>query len=343
MLLAVILYAKTLTEGRPTAWALQDASGYAVWALLALILYPLVGATPLTLKSWAKRLPVLLLIWHLGSAFAHTTEQIVHQGLVHDEARQRSVGEVISREIPRQLTRPQFRHFADFCGLLAVCIILVQIRSSRAREIEHSKLTSQLADARLNALRAQMQPHFLFNTLNTVATLVTTDSKAAIEVLAHLSDLLRNAATTDEGHFTTIKEEFELTRKYITIMQHRFGDRVRVSIECDASIEPALIPLLSLQPLVENAYKHGVGPRSTGGTIEVKGNISGDHIQISVCDDGLGQEANANENGQGMALKNIQDRMDHLYEKQGSLTFRYREEGGFCAIISVPFMLTETI
>ena len=341
VLLTIILYAKTVTEGRPTTWALQDASEYAVWALIALVLYPLIASTPFTWIAWAKRLPLLLLIWHLGGAFAHTAEQIVHQGIIHDGTRQRSVGEVLRRVIPRQLTSPQFRHFADFGGLLAICIILVQIRNSRAREVEHSQLMSQLADARLNALRAQMQPHFLFNTLNTVATLVTTDSKAAIEVLAHLSELLRKAATTEEGHFTTIKEEFDLTRKYVAIMQHRFGDRVRVHMDCDPAIESALIPLLSLQPLVENAYQHGVGPRSTGGTIAIKGEITDDRIQISVCDDGVGEKAGMSEPGHGMALKNIQDRMDHLYEKRGSLTVQYREEGGFCAVLSIPFLRSE--
>ena len=126
VLLSIILYARTVAGGRPTAWALQDAGEYAVWALIALFLYPLVAATPFTLKAWAKRLPVLLIIWHLGGAFAHTAEQVVHQGMIHDGTRQRSVGEVISRELPRQLTGHQFMHLADFFGLLAICIVLVQ-------------------------------------------------------------------------------------------------------------------------------------------------------------------------------------------------------------------------
>lgn len=341
LLLAIILYARTVADGRPIIWVVQDASEYAIWALIALFLYPVVAATPFRLMAWLKLLPVLVLTWHLGGALAHTTRDVVHQSVVHDASRQRSAGAVLRHELPRQLFGSQFKHLADFTGLLAICIIIALIRNTRARELEHSKLTSQLADARLNALKAQMQPHFLFNTLNTVATLVTTDSKRAIEVLAHLSELLRHAATSEEGHFTTIKEEFDLTRKYVSIMQHRFGDRVTVNIACDEEIAPALVPMLTLQPLVENAYQHGVGPRSEGGTIDIKGERLGEGVRITVCDDGLGKQAGGSASGQRVALKNIEDRLAQLYEEGGTLSLEYGEEDGCCAVITIPFLLSE--
>ncbi|MFK7847658.1 MAG: sensor histidine kinase [Rhodothermales bacterium] len=336
-LLSLILYAKTVAEGRPTIWALQDASEYAVWAFIAYFLYPLISATPFTLKAWGKLLPLLIFVWHIGGAFAHVAEEVVHQRLVHDEGRRHSVAEVVQREMPKQLVSHQFRHIADFLGVLSLCIILALIRNSRAREIEHSKLMTQLADARLSSLQAQMHPHFLFNTLNTVATLVSTDSKAAVEVLSHLSELLRRAAISDGSHFTTVKEEFILIRKYATIMQYRFGDRVSINIDYDAQLDQTLIPILTLQPLVENAYQHGVGPRSSGGNIDVKGVLSDHNVLITVCDDGLGKKAKASKGGQGMALKNIRDRLHHLYKGKGSLTTEFKETGGYCATITLPY------
>lgn len=336
-LLSIILYAKTVAEGRPTIWALQDASEYAVWAFILYFLFPLISATPFTLKAWAKRLPLLVFVWHIGGAFAHVADEVVHQRLVHDEGRRHSVLEVLKREVPKQLTSDQFRHLADFFGVLSLCIILALIRNSRAREIEHSKLMTQLADARLSSLQAQMHPHFLFNTLNTVATLVTTDSKAAVEVLSHLGELLRRAAISDGSHFTTVKEEFSLIQKYATIMQYRFGDRVSINIHCDPQLDQTLIPLLTLQPLIENAYQHGVGPRSSGGKIDVEGVLSDHTVLITVCDDGLGKDAIASKEGQGMALNNIRDRLHHLYDGKGSLTTEFRENGGYCATIAFPF------
>ncbi len=341
MLLTLLLIAKTTAEGRPQLWVLQDASEYAIWAIVALFLYPIIAATPLTLKAWLKLIPILLLIWQLGGALAHTAEQVVHQSFVHENARQRSAIDVLRREIYHQITLPQFRHLADFLGLFAICLFIVMIQNSREREIERSKLMTQLADAKLNALRAQMHPHFLFNTLNTVATLATTNSQEAVEVLAQLSDLLRRASAADDSHFTTIREEFNLLRSYVNIMQHRFGDRVTLEINYTPDIEQVLIPVLTLQPLVENAYNHGVGPRLSGGTIQVQGRNAGNHIVLTVSDDGLGKDAGNLEKGQGMALDNIRDRLQHLYAGSANLQTSYPETGVFTVFLTLPFITSE--
>jgi two-component system LytT family sensor kinase len=142
----------------------------------------------------------------------------------------------------------------------------------------------------------------------------------------------------DDGHFTTVKDEFTFLRSYVDIMQHRFGDRVSVKIDCDSDVESMSIPVLILQPLVENAYVHGVGPRSTGGTIEVTGVLEGNCIKLIVSDNGVGEDS-VDGNDKGIALDNLRSRLSHLYGGRESLATSSRPGGGFRAVILLPILL----
>ena len=340
-LLVTVLVTESFVDDRPLEWAIEDASGYLVWALAALLVYPLVNSTRPTAMAWVVRLPLLIVIWHLGGAVVETVEEAVHESWVHERtssSRRSSAIGVARREFPWQLATLQFAQLINFVALVILCTTASLIRRSREREIERGHLLTQLTDARLTALRAQMQPHFLFNTLNTVATLSATNSKAAIEVLAQLSSLLRRSAAVDDGHFTTVKDEFTFLRSYVDIMQHRFGDRVSVKIDCDSDIESMSIPVLTLQPLVENAYVHGVGPRSTGGTIEVTGVLEGNCIKLIVSDNGVGEDS-VDGNDKGIALDNLRSRLRHLYGGRESLATSSRQGGGFRAVILLPILL----
>ncbi|HUR20704.1 MAG TPA: sensor histidine kinase [Vicinamibacterales bacterium] len=208
---------------------------------------------------------------------------------------------------------------------------------ARAKELSAAQLETRLVEARLHTLQRQMQPHFLFNTLNTISALMHRDVEAADAMIARLSDLLRMSLQRVGVQEVALKEELDFLSKYLEIEQTRFRDRLTVVFDVQADTLDALVPNLLLQPLVENAIKHGIGPRPTPGQIAVRARINGAMLELDVQDNGVGlSAARLTDFNRGVGLSNTRSRLDHLYGSLHRFEFRQPAEGGLLVCIAIP-------
>ena len=207
--------------------------------------------------------------------------------------------------------------------------------SKRYRERERRALflESNLTKARLNALQAQLQPHFLFNTLNAIATLLRRDPKAAEVTLTSLSELLRLALSRSNEQEIPLREEMEFLERYLEIQQTRFGDRLRFEQQVDPAALDCLVPTLMLQPLVENAIRHGLEPSPNPGCVRVQAQRTGEKLSLSVEDDGVGLGAEVRD---GVGLSNLRARLEALYGADQQMHVRARPQGGVAVRIEIP-------
>lgn len=226
-----------------------------------------------------------------------------------------------------------FMYFTVLGCMHAVAFFL----EARAREVQTSRLMAQLAEARLAALRAQLHPHFLFNSLNAITVLVRDgESKAAARLLGLLSDVLRIALRTDPTVEVRLGDELDFVERYLAIEEVRFPDRLRTTIEVADDLRDAAVPGFVLQPLVENALVHGLARRLEMGRLEVRAARDGDDLVLTVRDDGPGPGTAAPPSG-GVGLANTRDRLEVLYPGRGRLDLTEAPGGGTVAIVRLPY------
>ena len=206
---------------------------------------------------------------------------------------------------------------------------------SRATE-EREQLEARLARAQLQSLRLQLHPHFLFNTLNTINALIGTDRHAAERVISGLSELLRMSLSSASEQEVTLAKELELLAHYIEIQQIRFQDRLTVNFRIDPDARYALVPNLMLQPLVENAIRHGIAPRAAPGHVVVTAARRGDRLELSVVDDGVGEKA-SRDHRDGVGLGNTRARLLSLYGSEHRFEAGGASAGGFTVHIEIPY------
>jgi signal transduction histidine kinase len=205
-------------------------------------------------------------------------------------------------------------------------------------ELDASELRAQIAGARLSALKMQLQPHFLFNTLNAIMVLVRQQrGQKAEETLGRFSDLLRAVLSDIDAQEVPLDRELEYVRLYLSIEEVRFPDRLRVEIVADIEVLRAAVPHMALQPLVENAVRHGIAKNSGAGLIGVRALRADEQLQISVSDNGPGIPASGI--AEGIGLTNTRRRLKQLYGDGAALELRSREGGGTVATISIPFRI----
>jgi len=204
----------------------------------------------------------------------------------------------------------------------------------RARLQETAKLREQLAQARLDALRTQLNPHFLFNTLNAVSALVERDPRGVRRMIARLSDLLRYTLDESTEQEVPLDRELDLLGEYIELMQIRFQGKLNVAVRVDDDARRALVPNLILQPILENAIKHGVGQQAGIGQIEIAARRSDGDLVVAISDNGPGPGA---ENASGVGLKNTDARLRQMYGERYRASLAPAEGGGTVAAIVVPF------
>lgn len=226
-----------------------------------------------------------------------------------------------------------------YWGIVGGYYALDYARELRRREIAASQLKASLSEARLQALRAQLNPHFLFNTLNAISVLAMKGDGARVtQTLSLLSDLLR---LTIDGlpQEVPLAQEIELTDRYLEIQRVRFPDRLAVDREIPPEVEDALVPSLLLQPVVENAVLHGVARQVEGGRIMLRARRLGEELELQVCDTGPGFDRDGRE---GIGLSNTRARLEQLYGDGQRVTCQNREHGA-CVTIVLPFRQTSDI
>ena len=208
---------------------------------------------------------------------------------------------------------------------------------AREREVQVARLSEQLSSARFAALQAQLNPHFLFNTLNTITVLVRdNDRQGAVSIIEHLSELLRRTLTRHQANEVTLGEELDLVQQYVAIEQARFSDRLRPEFRIPESLMSAAFPSFALQHLVENAIRHGIAKHTDAGLLLVTASRSGDVLEISVIDDGVGIDLGVPVLP-GHGIDNTRERLRALYGGRASLEITRRAEGGTIAILRLPY------
>src|SRR5688572_22307249 len=208
----------------------------------------------------------------------------------------------------------------------------------REREVQLARLSEQLAGARFAALQAQVNPHFLFNTLNTIAVLVRDDDRqGAVRIVEHLSEMLRRTLSRHRANQVSLGEELELVRQYVAIEQARFSDRLRPEFRVPDSLLAAVVPSFALQHLVENAIRHGIAREPDAGVLIVAARRDGDVLEITVTDDGVGIDPAA-PIPPGHGIDNTRERLRALYGENASLGVVRRGERGTIATLRVPYL-----
>jgi LytS/YehU family sensor histidine kinase len=211
-------------------------------------------------------------------------------------------------------------------------------RQALQLELQASELKSRLVQAQLSALKGQLQPHFLFNTLNAIMVLVRQEKgRQAEEMLARLSDLLRSVLEDVEAQEVPLRRELESLQLYLSIEEVRFQDRLRVEISTEPATLDAAVPHLSLQPIVENAVRHGIGRRSVAGRIEISAAQVNGSLQIQVRDDGPGLPPGGLDATRGIGLANTRARLQQLYGDAARLTVENGPHGGAVATLVLPY------
>ncbi len=222
--------------------------------------------------------------------------------------------------------------------IVSIVQVMRYYRRAEERERKASELEARLTDAKLHALQMQLQPHFLFNTLNAISTLMHRDTMAADEMLGNLSELLRATLNTTEQEIP-LREEMHLLERYLEIQRARFGERLTLNLEVQPDALDALVPTLILQPLVENSMRHGIEPQVKAGAITVSAQKAGERLLVEVRDNGVGLKPNA-ASREGIGISNTRTRLRELHGDRAKFNLTNVPEGGCSARFEIPFRST---
>lgn len=227
--------------------------------------------------------------------------------------------------------------FMIYWATLGVYHAFANYLLSRRRELEAAQAKEQLSQARLQALKMQLHPHFLFNALNSISALLEDQPREARRMIAQLGQLLRESLRTDVLHVVSLEDEISFLRRYLDIEQIRFGDRLSVEMRIDPETLRAAVPSFLLQPLVENAIRHGIARREDAGQMWVSTQQLNGSLVIHVLDNGPGMPAEPA--AQGIGLENTRRRLGELYGIEQALTLCSRPGGGLDVRVEIPFRL----
>jgi two-component system, LytTR family, sensor kinase len=327
----------------PTPWwhyLLAWLCGVYIWALLTPAVLWLGRRLPVERRKWFLPITVHFLLSTGFSAFVLSLESVLYTHL--------HLFPTLLKDFRGALARLLVIGFHG--GVLNYWLVLgaqwavlyyhrYQERSQELLqfEIRASELQSQLVSARLNALKMQLQPHFLFNTLNAITVLVRQQKeKDAERMLGHLSDLLRGVLDDVGAQEVSLRRELEYLRLYLAIEQVRFQDRLQVEISADLSTQDVSVPQFILQPIVENAIRHGIGRSSSAGRILISASKIERALQLQVQDDGPGLAPSESSVDQGIGLANTRARLQQLYGNDARLEIANCKGGGAIVIMNFP-------
>lgn len=245
------------------------------------------------------------------------------------------VSELVALGLRRVLLLWMPFDFIIYAAIAAVVYALDYSGRYHERELRASQLEGDLAEAQLRVLRSQIHPHFLFNTLNSISALLRKDPEMAERMIARLADLLRSTLDSGADQEVPLQQELTLLQTYLDIQKMRFGERLRVETKVASDASAELVPNLILQPVVENAIRHGIAPRATGGTVEIRACCEAGGLVIDVIDDGpgFGESRHVSE---GIGISNTRERLHQLYGMAGFLTIGNAPAGGAWVRLHIP-------
>ena len=308
---------------QPPQWERTLASALGDW-------YPWAALTPLVMwlghrfrlsrQQWMQRLIVLALAGLMIAFLKLMLTQVVR--------RTSGVTEYIA--ITNFTTQ-----YLIFWGLIGGTHAIEHYREGRERELRASQLEASLADARLQLLKMQLQPHFLFNAFNTIAELVHENPAEAERMIAGLGMLLRETLAAGVTDLVPLQKELALLDRYIAIQRGRFGERLDVRVSAGEDVRDALVPSLILQPLVENAIKYGLAARLDSGRIDIRATRSEDALLLEVEDDGVGFEPGVAR--EGIGLGNTRARLSELFGNNHTFTIARANAAGTRVQLTLPF------
>jgi two-component system, LytTR family, sensor kinase len=331
-----------LSRERPGTFGvrfLEEFTGvYSVFVILPLV-FRMAGSYLFKPVGWLKLIGLHLLS-AVAFSFLHTSLMAVSRWILSPLVGLGSYDYGIMRfRYPMELSN-------DLLGYTMVVLVyyfLERLRIAQAQQLAAAELQAKLAQAQLENLRLQLQPHFLFNTLNTISSVMYEDVPAADAMLTQLSELLRLTLRTANSHEIPLAQELEITRLYLQIMQKRFESSLRVTYSVDAELENSLVPQLILQPLVENSLRHGLKDGGAGIDISIGARRENGSLILQVADTGSGFGTRGGEAAinRGVGLANIRGRLEQLYGTEQEFGIANRPLGGAEVTLRVPFHIEE--
>jgi len=321
-------------SGTFTVRLIEELTGCYSWGLLFLLVLKFARRFRINARNWPRRLPVYLLAAVVFSLL-HTTMMALSRKAVFYLA---GMGEYDYGIMPIRYLMEMANYLLTYTVGVTLIHLYDHYSESRERELRTAQLEAQLAQAELQSLQAQIHPHFLFNALNTISSVVYEDARAADTMIARLSDFLRHSVNASRRQEVTLQEELNFLNLYLDIMRPRFEDRLRVELEVEPGINDALTPRLILQPLVENSIKYAADPNSGLINIAIKAARENGSLRIEVRDDGPGLAANVRDvPGNGVGLANTARRLEKLYGRNHEFAMRNGESGGALISVKLPY------
>ncbi len=320
-----------------------------IFALLTPLVFILSLRYPLQKKNWRHRIPAYLL-GGLAFSVVHTLVRALSP--IYGDSARDNMNVLVNWStytfspnwvfLWRMLLYNVVNNIAfSYLPIVLIAHITWYYQRLRERELRASQLEAQLARAHLESLRSQLQPHFLFNTLHSISALMLTDVHSADRMMTLLSDLLRMSLENVGFQITTLQRELEFVTKYLEIEKVRFGDRLNLVLDVDSEALDAEVPHLLLQPLAENAVRHGIARLSSPGEIRIVASLGDSRLRVEVRDNGPGLKApGTDQPGTGLGLKATQLRLRTLYGDAQQFTIRNLPEGGVEVCVQIPFHIS---
>jgi signal transduction histidine kinase len=324
--------------GQPVQLAEAVAGGMGLcwlWALATPLILWLAARFPLERQNWLRN----VLVHVLAGTVLSISLKVAHEFLLYELFYRARSAKPFSVLAAAQSLYSYFDYWILIYWFILVCLHATNFYNRyRENELRAAQLESQLAQAQLLALRTQLNPHFLFNTLHSISALMHRDVRAANRMISQLSDLLRLSLEIGGAQEVPLKTEMEFVERYLEIQRTRFPDRMTLDLHVQPEALDALVPNFVLQPLVENAVRHGIATRSVGGYITIRARRDGCNVLLEVRDNGPGFPAGFSLNRHaGLGLANTRERLKQLYADEHLFAVSNAKEGGACVTILIPF------
>ncbi|MGA8312541.1 MAG: histidine kinase [Terriglobales bacterium] len=310
---------------------------FLIFAALTPLIFYIGSRYPVQRNNWIRRTPLYLLGALVFTVLHGVARMLVYPINNPATGKPCPIGFALLRSV--FLYNVADDVFYIYLPILMIVHTLWYYQRFQDREVRTAHLQTELANAHLQALKSQLQPHFLFNTMHSISSLMLTDVGAADRMMTRLSDLLRMSLENKSIQETTLSQELEFVNRYLEIEKIRFVDRLNTVVDVPPDTLDALVPHLLLQPLVENAVRHGVSRRTARGEIRIAAHHDSTTLYLDITDNGPGLEP-GNPMRAGMGLRTTRERLRTLYGKEQSLEIRSVPEGGVEVCVQIPFCIT---